>query len=54
MKKGEFQTIARLSWELFSRDIVSRYRGSKLGYIWLLISPLALAAPGCISGVWAA
>jgi lipopolysaccharide transport system permease protein len=43
MKKGEFQTIARLSWELFSRDIVSRYRGSKLGYIWLLISPLALA-----------
>jgi lipopolysaccharide transport system permease protein len=46
MKSAELSTIARLSWELFSRDMVSRYRGSKLGYVWLLVSPLALA------GVW--
>ena len=43
VKTHELGTIARLSWELFSRDMVSRYRSSKLGYIWLLASPLAIA-----------
>jgi lipopolysaccharide transport system permease protein len=43
MKTQELGLIARLSWELFSRDMVSRYRGSKLGYVWLLVSPLAVA-----------
>ncbi len=43
MKTNELRHIARLSWQIFCRDLVSRYRGSKLGYIWLLLSPLAMA-----------
>lgn len=38
------KSITRLSWELFSRDIIARYRGSKLGYFWLLVTPLAMAS----------
>ena len=41
---ADVKRIARLSWELFSRDMAARYRGSKLGYFWLLVTPLAMAS----------
>jgi len=44
--RGELHKIACLTWELLKRDMVSRYRGSKLGYVWLVVTPLAMA------GVW--
>jgi lipopolysaccharide transport system permease protein len=46
VKSDEVGSIARLSWELLKRDMISRYRGSKLGYIWLVVTPLVMA------GVW--
>ncbi len=33
---------ARLTWELIKREIESRYRGSALGLIWSMITPLLM------------
>jgi lipopolysaccharide transport system permease protein len=43
MNNSGIAITLRLSRELFVRNMVSRYRNSLLGYIWLILSPLVLA-----------
>lgn len=43
MSRGEISITLRLSRELFVRNMISRYRNSLLGYLWLVLGPLVLA-----------
>ena len=38
-------TSRELAWRLFLRDTSAQYRQTLLGYLWLVIPPLAAAAP---------
>ena len=41
----DFWASRELAWRLFLRDTSAQYRKTMLGYLWLVISPLAAAAP---------
>ena len=43
MTRVELRRTMRLATELFRRNLTSRYRSSYLGYVWLLLTPVAMA-----------
>jgi lipopolysaccharide transport system permease protein len=42
--RSDLRATAALAMELLRRNVTARYRSSYLGYVWLLLTPVAMAA----------